>query len=459
MVFVDSFDNFSNFPFASPPAPAPGPSLLDDTESSMLGNFFDRVSSASFDNTDYLLEKSIPTHGESELGFGWAQGLLPTYQGHTTLDFSRAASQVQPVKPDPSPGQFLAQPGLLATTASEDVLQAASTLSQNANAQLGGNVGANLLFPASHVFRGFNPSSAHQASLNESSVPGSSQLLSSVPRIQLEESGQQMFPPNLSHSYNQDVAFSSSVINPSPALSAPSHQQKPIDVRWGSDVSFLDHGYVAPPEQETEEEVTKGLIQNIKYMVPESSANNTRPPSPSILDPPRNTMRPTVYPDGVDETPSAPGVRKEDRATGRKRRRSEIKDESGNSDGSADDKAPVKVAKVKTAAGRSRIRTRKPPPSESSSKEGNALSGSHKLTRENLSEQQKRSNHIQSEQRRRNLIKQGFDDLCTLVPSLRTGGHSKSGILVQAADWLEDLLKGNEELKVVLESLKSIDTI
>ncbi|KAF2723974.1 hypothetical protein K431DRAFT_194513, partial [Polychaeton citri CBS 116435] len=51
--------------------------------------------------------------------------------------------------------------------------------------------------------------------------------------------------------------------------------------------------------------------------------------------------------------------------------------------------------------------------------------------RQNLTEDQKRANHIQSEQKRRNIIKQGYDDLNGLVPSLAGGksGFSKSEIL------------------------------
>ena len=82
-------------------------------------------------------------------------------------------------------------------------------------------------------------------------------------------------------------------------------------------------------------------------------------------------------------------------------------------------------------------------------------SSSKQSTRENLSEEQKRTNHILSEQKRRNLIRQGFEDLCSLVPSLRGGGFSKSAMLIQTADWLEEVVRGNEVLKGRLEVLKS----
>jgi hypothetical protein len=76
-----------------------------------------------------------------------------------------------------------------------------------------------------------------------------------------------------------------------------------------------------------------------------------------------------------------------------------------------------------------------------------------KTQRENLSEEQKRNNHILSEQKRRNLIKRGFDDLHDLVPEIRNGGLSKSGILTEAANFLEKLLTDNKHYEELLGSV------
>jgi hypothetical protein len=40
------------------------------------------------------------------------------------------------------------------------------------------------------------------------------------------------------------------------------------------------------------------------------------------------------------------------------------------------------------------------------------------------------------------------------VPDLRDGGHSKSTTLVMTADWLEDLINGNELLRASLRELE-----
>lgn len=78
-----------------------------------------------------------------------------------------------------------------------------------------------------------------------------------------------------------------------------------------------------------------------------------------------------------------------------------------------------------------------------------------KPARENLTEEQKRENHIKSEQKRRTLIREGFEDLNNLVPGLRGGGFSKSAVLIMSADWLENLLQGNEVLRQRLASMQN----
>lgn len=75
--------------------------------------------------------------------------------------------------------------------------------------------------------------------------------------------------------------------------------------------------------------------------------------------------------------------------------------------------------------------------------------------RDNLTEAQKRENHIHSEQKRRNLIRQGFEELCGLVPELKAGGYSKSAVLVHAANYLDDLKKGNARLRIYLQQLEA----
>lgn len=71
-----------------------------------------------------------------------------------------------------------------------------------------------------------------------------------------------------------------------------------------------------------------------------------------------------------------------------------------------------------------------------------------KPTRNNLSDTQKRNNHIASEQKRRDAMKTNYDELNMFVPSLRGGSHglSRSEVLQHASDWLQSLTLGNQAL-------------
>lgn len=65
--------------------------------------------------------------------------------------------------------------------------------------------------------------------------------------------------------------------------------------------------------------------------------------------------------------------------------------------------------------------------------------------RKNLTEEQKRENHIKSEQKRRNIIKDGYANLNALVPNLKQGGFSKSATLTETVRELETLQEANQD--------------
>ena len=77
-----------------------------------------------------------------------------------------------------------------------------------------------------------------------------------------------------------------------------------------------------------------------------------------------------------------------------------------------------------------------------------------KKRRENLSEQQKRINHITSEQKRRNLIQEGFNEIHSLVPTLRgqrERGDSKSTVLLKTVEYIRELREGNDRLRRMIK--------
>ncbi|KAI9312468.1 Myc-type, basic helix-loop-helix domain-containing protein, partial [Dichotomocladium elegans] len=72
-----------------------------------------------------------------------------------------------------------------------------------------------------------------------------------------------------------------------------------------------------------------------------------------------------------------------------------------------------------------------------------------------LTEEEKRTNHIASEQKRRNTIRNGFKEMTDIIPTLKNVNHSKSTILFKAAEYIRYLDKRNEELRKKVSILQS----
>ncbi|KAI9804763.1 MAG: hypothetical protein M1825_001131 [Sarcosagium campestre] len=462
MPFGYSFDNMANgFPYPSPPAPAPGPSLLDDSESNMLGDFFDRVSSATFDDPGYYYDKTIQQGGD--MMFGWNDELPPTFHGTTTslpqpATPSSHTNHSQDIRHDRRNGHMNMSPAPHPAGPTEDVLTAANTLLQNVPGQVvgGPHTGPENGSYSSRTFpRNFvqTPHGEHPLSRHPSqSYPN---YRNDLQRQASGQVRQRSSPNDAVDTYFHEMMYGGPAGHPPAQHVRQAHAHKPVDVvRWGSDVSFLDNGYVAPSDQETEEDVTKHLIQKMNYMVPQPGAvMTTRTLSPRTRESQHQQRRPTVR--GVSGE-VYDGLELDNDRRPRKRRRSQSReqqeDEEEEDDGTDRMGRIRKKKSISTLKGKGG-QVRKAPSSDASLHRRKSRSESQKPIRENLTEEQKRSNHILSEQKRRNLIKQGFDDLCELVPDLKGGGYSKSAMLVQAADWLEELLRGNDTLRTILSSL------
>ncbi|KAI8060181.1 hypothetical protein BC940DRAFT_312611 [Gongronella butleri] len=74
--------------------------------------------------------------------------------------------------------------------------------------------------------------------------------------------------------------------------------------------------------------------------------------------------------------------------------------------------------------------------------------------KELLTEEEKRANHIASEQKRRNTIRTGFRDLTDIIPTLKNINNSKSTILFKAVDFIKYLDRRNRSLKEKVRQLE-----
>jgi hypothetical protein len=225
--------------------------------------------------------------------------------------------------------------------------------------------------------------------------------------------------------------------------------EQKVDIQWGSDAGFGNaQGFIAPASQENPAASERAHLQAI-----EQAFSLTAAPIPSSAD----TTRPSspVQPLERRTEPIGQNNHEEEDSRPRKRRKSRYKEDEDEDD---DDDVPSASAPKQNAKKRKSIKkgpNQSPPPEpEPGHKRRKSTAAAPKPTRENLTEDQKRENHIKSEQKRRTLIREGFEDLNELVPGLRGGGFSKSAVLIMAADWLEELMQGNQVLQAQLNQME-----
>jgi hypothetical protein len=404
--------------------------LLDDNESKFLDSFFDGVSSDQF-NGDFF---STAGDGMVDMGFNW-QDLPPAFMG-TTSSFGQqpllSTNELSGMSYlDMNSHMGMASDRLPSTT-SADVLEAATLLQNGHNRSQNTTSGA--LFSNQDLSLAMTPH--HNGQATQTMMPYSQPRLRPTPPKQ----------DDFGDTYYAELMFGPAAGNGRPHPKGP---PKDADIHWGSDAGFGGgQGFIAPPGQVSIEAIEQKLIHVVEHIETKvSTATSTGPNSPvamRYIEPPRRHPEQALngYGRGHRED--------DDDSRPRKRRKNKTKDDDDDED--EDDiasKAPRK-RKSKHVDPPSSSTQSPPPPKRRKS----GASSATKPARENLTEDQKRENHIKSEQKRRTLIKEGFDDLNELVPDLRGGGHSKSVVLVMAADWLEDLIEGNKVLRARLQKLE-----
>lgn len=216
------------------------------------------------------------------------------------------------------------------------------------------------------------------------------------------------------------------------------------ELQWGSDANFVRaQGYI-PPEHESSEVIEQKRMGVLNAFSLNDSAATTRPPSPigngesSSVAVGANNSNSYVKEERNADAPPA------------KRRKSKTKakeeiEEDGDEILSIPPRAIAK--KRKSKADLNGTPDASSPAQETAVKRRKSAANAAKQARENLTDAQKRENHIRSEQKRRGAIKEGFDDLGEITPNLKGGGYSKSTMLSIAGEWLEKILGGNEELE------------
>ncbi|KAK2047500.1 helix-loop-helix DNA-binding domain-containing protein [Colletotrichum somersetense] len=446
--------------FLDPPEPAPGAPLLSDNDTKLLSSFFEDMTADQY---------NLPSFGEG-LNFSdaWLD-LPPQFMGTATSfgqspappplaspghamahnDFSdmiSLSSTLMPPPPPPPPQQQQqhhhhhhqhqqqqhqqqqhqpqSHPSL--EHASADVLQAASTLLHNGSSSRSNASGSGPMFGSSSrdVPHSLGPPVGHLRH----------QPMEDFKRAERGSIAQASLVDD------HESTFADMFFGPAPGerVSAQrTNQAANIDVQWGSDARFNRSNSFVPDPKETYDALSKVQLRYMECLEPSQSTDNTRPPSPNGEH---------ALGKGHSRKSSEILKKEEDAdAPPRKRRKSRNTKEDVDEDEEENGTATKAARKRKTKS--ESIPATSPAENGTAGRRRKSGTGGAKPPRENLTEAQKRENHIKSEQKRRTLIKEGFDDLCELVPGLKGGGFSKSTMLTMAAEWLEDIMKGNDELR------------
>ncbi|KJR83916.1 uncharacterized protein SPSK_00251 [Sporothrix schenckii 1099-18] len=266
---------------------------------------------------------------------------------------------------------------------------------------------------------------------------------------------------------------------------------------WGTDQSFAQKQFTPRSDKETTEALMSVHFKSMECLEPNHSTGATRPSSPTYessftaLNLKTRTASSLGDVDANGQLAMAPPrKRRKGKGTKSDEADQDIDDKStlsangvaGEGDGDSADFGAGFTKNGKLRKRKAKTATNGHPPSQASASPPNLLPAAADPTsvddtgangggagstpskrrrsaaptkppRENLTEEQKRENHIKSEQKRRTLIKTGFEDLCILVPGLQGGNLSKSLVLTTAAGWLSDLLEGNKRLEHQLRSM------
>ncbi|OBT76150.1 hypothetical protein VF21_04825 [Pseudogymnoascus sp. 05NY08] len=441
---VDSSNSLYRLP--SPPPLAPGPSLLDDTDTRFLDSFFDGVSS-----DQYLVNDP-----NDAWNYDW-QDLPPDFLG-TTSSFG---PQIEPVTNDVQHltfPEFRNSLGFLPEqlSPSEDMMSAASALRNGNNNNNNHHQNHNPQTPHQNTHLNGHHSNAFMAPASRTQHMSPPFTTHSNGMLKPEPTPAPRKMSNRPEDYIRHASMSEAMYAPPPTIYAPhaSHKKK-VEIKWGSDSGFnTGRRFVAPPNTITLDEIDESIISQLECLQPGSNVS-TRASSPAGAKIPLAGERRLEM---ISEA-----ARDDDEERPKKRKKNKGKegvyesDSLEQSQSTPNTKLPRKrrPKSFGTPTG-SDTPNRASPPLHKRLKPttGGASLSTPKMARENLTEDQKRENHIKSEQKRRTLIKEGFEDLNELVPELRGGGFSKSAVLIMAADWLEELVRRNEGLRGMVAELE-----
>lgn len=446
-----------------PPTTTPGPAILDDFESSMLDTFFEDVITDQLNFSNQFSNNSaIEDLNGSD---GWIDNLPPQFHG-TTTSFPQYSAGDTTI---PKEISFHLSPMVNHSTnysnpttpskPSADVSAAASTLVQNGPEDSQRNIVDQSIYL--DQFQHVHPQDFRD---QEFRFAPSRELYHGLP-ADLPDFGTVSLPQNQrSRSEPFDGTLLAFLQGDSINAQTNNLSSKTANnLDFGTDKNFVEGGFLAPKDQLSPQKLIKLVLSRIDCFHPQDSPISSHPPSPtsnkqwqhagnrpsgSIFGPQDSEagiQNPQILhsiEDGPIRTKDCNDVREVVSPLQRKRRQPKASGESSVQQDTTPLPSPPKRRRACSA--------------NSLKNEGISRKKSAALRekRKNLTEAEKRHNHIDSEQKRRDSISKSFKNLNLLVPELRSNDHSKSDRLKHAAQWVERMKQGNEQLKAQLASIK-----
>ncbi|KAL9613942.1 MAG: hypothetical protein Q9167_001556 [Letrouitia subvulpina] len=456
---VDYFQSPDSLSIEPNPQPAPGTALLSSSEAHRVHNFIDNFNGQTdfFDTLtedDHFLNLSQPCDESYNPNFSQSGSNQTSIEASTQVNFRPPTSNSQDAT-EPFPSRedsfnylraelpifygattslpfdsrdfFLSQeshsPPDLLYPINPDRFLANAPLSSDTEKTLPRNCSPRHIFDPCRL----HPSIANTG--NSQDLPSSTQHLDNNSII-TKSSGTLAQMPRRAPEINSRPSFSELQDPVEYLVLAPKtpkvNQQQPTlkgGLSFGSDVSFYGNVYNAPRGCDLEEQ-SNALLGQITCLEREESPSST---STSHQSAKRKTGG--LY----DEQ-----ERSECKVKPPKRRKVRTKQESGGLTSMGVSKTQPRQSKVYREKKSSPLFRKNTETKSSLVQEKQAVS--RRNGRENLSEEQKRDNHVQSEQKRRDHIKRGQQHLINLVPNLQAGNASKGEVLAQAYDRLARLI-------------------
>lgn len=473
---------------AQPPAPLA--TLLTDDQSRYLDSFFQNLNDASAADDPFLIS---PNFEEEGLSFtsewntrpGNLVGSNTSFAPFARTSFNTAFSDLSSVHSFGGPSfNHQLQAPLRSTDGIHDLLNAAAALPREAGGH-GGNT-----FEQSYGGRR-TTGGQHGIQQTDNSFGGAAIALAMRPYAPVNE------PPN---NFYRDMIFQ----QPGQSRQNSYQHEQPVSIQFGTDTSFSQSTFTPQRTQESSEVMSQAQLKVLDCLVPSQSAATTRASSPvaqaqgnehhGSSTPPRlRTHHRPSLPQALASIQEEGGPPKKRRATVDNTKNNDAEMASPGSlvtfsntpyspfsqSGFAPS-SPMTSQGGRRSAGsgvggaRGKKLSRQGLPTPDEATDSQAQGGdpqspnededkptrpgkrrrSYKEKKPNLTLEQKRLNHIDSEKRRRYMIKSAYDNLSIIVPGYKEAGVSKAGGIQLAVDFLKKMMEENEGLKERLEQVR-----